>query len=168
VPDTLPCGHTLDRVENDEVAADEHERCAPEVFELDVPMLHAPKAHGPASKPGEPLNANWRLHWTSYNERVGAIRHGVVTAARKAGIPTCRHLTVGLNYRPGDNRRRDADNLWPTLKACCDALARGPRRDWVGLELVPDDTPEHMTKQAPVIVPGPGPRRLWLTVEVTR
>ena len=173
MPDTLPCGHT----EAEAQRSTRHELCnvpesvltgQPEVFELDVPMLLHPKAHGPASKPCEPLNANWRLHWTSYNERVGAIRHGVVSAARQAGIPKARHLTVGLHYRPGDNRRRDADNLWPTLKACCDALARGPRRDWVGLELVPDDTPQYMTKHAPVIHTGPGPRRLWLTVEVTR
>lgn len=142
--------------------------CKPVVFQLDVPMLVHPKAHGPASQPCEPLNANWRLHWTSYNERVGAIRHGIVTAAKAAKIPVCRHLTVTLHYRPGDNRRRDADNLTPTLKAACDALARGPRRDWVGLELVPDDTPAHMTKRMPEIHPGPGPRRLWLTVEVQR
>ncbi|GAB3472106.1 RusA family crossover junction endodeoxyribonuclease [Actinophytocola sediminis] len=165
---TLPCGHTLDGIENDEVSADEHDRCAPEVFELDVPMLLHPKAHGPRSQPGEPLNANWRMHWKSYNERVGVIRHGVVTAALAAKVPHARHLTVQLHYRPGDQRRRDADNLWPVLKAACDALARGPRRDWVGLELVPDDTPEHMTKLTPVIHPRAGERRLWITVEVQR
>jgi hypothetical protein len=83
-----------------------------------------------------------------------------------ASIPQCRHLTVQLHYAPGDNQPRDADNLWPTLKAAADALAHNGRG--IGLDLVPDDTPAHMTKVAPVIHPGPGPRRLWLTVEVTR
>jgi crossover junction endodeoxyribonuclease RusA len=81
-------------------------------------------------------------------------------------VPACSHLTVTLHYAPGDNRRRDADNLAPTLKAACDALARGPRRDWIGLELVPDDTPRYMTKHMPVIHPGAGERRLWLEIEV--
>ncbi|HEU5475681.1 MAG TPA: hypothetical protein VFV67_34000 [Actinophytocola sp.] len=137
-------------------------------FQIEVPMLRPPHAHGPASAVCEPLNANWRLHWQSRRERVALVRHGVMVAAKNAGVPAGRHLTVTLHYQPGDNRRRDADNLVPTLKAACDALARGRRRDWVGLDLVPDDTPEHMTKRMPVIHPGPGVRRLWLEIEVTR
>lgn len=139
-----------------------------EVFEVDVPMLVGPGQHGPAAQLCEPLNANWRLHFRDRAARVAAVRWGVARAAKLAKIPAGRHLTVTLHYQPGDNRRRDADNLVPTLKAACDALARGKRRDWIGLELVPDDTPEHMTKRMPVIHPGPGVRRLWLTVEVQR
>lgn len=134
------------------------------VFEVEVPMIRI--EHG--KPPVPPLNGNDRIHYHTRAQRVGIVRRVVMDNARDAGIPVCEHLTVTLHYAPGDNRRRDADNLWPTLKAACDALARGPRRDWVGLELVPDDTPEHMTKLAPVIHPGPGVRRLWLTVEVTR
>ncbi|ALG07648.1 hypothetical protein [Kibdelosporangium phytohabitans] len=136
---------------------------APTVYEIDVPMI--PTRRG-AMVP--PLTANMRLHWRAEAHRIRNVRELVANTANDAGIPQCQHLTVQLHYRPGDNRRRDADNLYPTFKAACDALARGPRRDWVGLELVPDDTPEHMTKLAPVIHPGPGDRRLWLTVEVTR
>lgn len=103
-----------------------------------------------------------------HRHRTSLIREAVHIRAKAARIPTSSHLTVTLHYAPGDNRRRDADNLWPTLKAACDALARGPRRDWVGLDLVPDDTPQHMTKHAPVIHPGKGERRLWIEVEITR
>lgn len=134
-------------------------------FELDVPMVR-PSPRSLELVP--PLSANGRLHWRVVSKRIKLIRERIVVEARRAHLPVCRHMTVQLHYRPGDNRRRDADNLYPTFKAACDALARGPRRDWVGLELVPDDTPEHMTKLAPVIHPGPGVRRLWLTVEVTR
>jgi crossover junction endodeoxyribonuclease RusA len=139
-------------------------------FEVDVPML-PPPSRGRGRSVGqirEPLNANTRYHQYDRARRVKHVRECVLMYARVARIPKCQHLTVQLHYAPGDNHRRDADNLWPTLKAACDALARGPRRDWVGLELVPDDTPEYMTKLAPVIHPGPGKRRLWLEVEVTR
>ena len=134
------------------------------VFELDVPMLPPPKAR--TTRPCEPLNANWRLHYHERARRTRIIRDGVLVAARAARIPAGRHLTVALHYQPGDNRRRDEDNLYPTLKAACDALARGPRREWIGLELVPDDTSAHMTKLSPIIHLGRGERRLWITVEV--
>jgi crossover junction endodeoxyribonuclease RusA len=126
------------------------------VYEVDVPLRRG--------KP--PLTSNQRIHHMDRSTRTLEVRHAVMTAARAAKIPAGRHLVVVLHYAPGDRRRRDADNLVPTLKAACDALARGPRRDWVGLELVPDDTPEYMTKHMPVIHPGPGKRRLWITVEV--
>jgi crossover junction endodeoxyribonuclease RusA len=132
------------------------------IFEIDVPMMRR-RTGGPLEPP---LSANDRWHYTQRAQRTTVIRLGVRDAARKAGIPASRHLTVTLHYAPGDNRRRDEDNLVPTLKAACDALARGPRRTWIGLELVPDDTPQYMTKRMPVIHPGPGERRLWLEVEV--
>lgn len=137
----------------------------PVMFQVEVPLYV--RHLGDVGTP--PLTANQRLHWRDQARRVRMVREQVmIGAAPIRATPPIRHLTVTLHYRPGDNRRRDADNLWPTLKAACDALARGPRRDWVGLELVPDDTPEYMTKRAPVIHPGPGKRRLWLTVEVQR
>lgn len=98
------------------------------------------------------------------------IRETVTTLAKAAHLPAGSHIEVTLHYRPRDNRRRDADNLWPTLKAVCDALSRG-RRDWVGLELVPDDTPEHMTKHTPVIHPGRpnvgSSARMWIELDIT-
>ena len=133
-----------------------------EVYELDVPMIQ--EKGGLKLVP--PLTANQRLHFRAERQRTKLIREGVALAARAAKIPKSQHLIVQLHYRPGDNRRRDEDNLYPTMKACCDALARGPRRDWVGLELVPDDTPRYMTKLGPKIHAGPGKRRLWLTVEI--
>jgi crossover junction endodeoxyribonuclease RusA len=138
------------------------------VYEVDVPLMLPPLSRwtGPKAQPCEPLNANTTYHRYERASRVRLVREAVLIRAKQARIPSGTHVTVGLHYAPGDNRRRDADNLWPTLKAACDALARGPRRDWVGLELVPDDTPEYMTKLAPKIHPGKGKRRLWLTVEV--
>lgn len=142
-------------------------------FEVPVPLMpvHRPRKRGgvPYHTPaplGPPLSANWRLHWRETARRVQETREAVTTAAAARRIPPGSHLAVQLHYRPADNRSTtDSDNLAPTLKACCDALARG--RAGVGLALVPDDKPEHMTKPGPVIHPPGKPARMWLVVEVT-
>ncbi len=97
------------------------------------------------------------------NRAVQQVRETVAWLARE--IPAGRFLAVTLVYAPGDNRDRDDDNLMPLVKHCADALSRG-RRDWIGLALVPTDTPRHMSKRA-VIEPPPHPAGLWLRVEVT-
>jgi crossover junction endodeoxyribonuclease RusA len=119
----------------------------------------------PYQRPPSALTGNTRSHWRSRSSQARAVRTDVAMLARSAGIPKAEHLTVELVWSPGDRRRRDADNLWPLLKVACDALARG-RADWVGLELVPDDTPAFMTKRAPRIA-GPdesGECGMWLYV----
>jgi crossover junction endodeoxyribonuclease RusA len=117
----------------------------------------------PWPRPPAGLEGNARVHWRTEHKAKAMVRQTVTLLARAARIPHADHLTVQLVWAPGDNRRRDADNLWPLLKICCDCLARGPRRDWVGLELVPDDTPKWMTKLAPHIEPPPA-RGMWLHV----
>lgn len=112
----------------------------------------------PYQRPPKSLVGNSRHHWRQRSADTQQVRADVMQLAKAAHlhqIDGIRHVTAELVWAPGDRRRRDADNLWPLLKVCCDALARGPRRDWVGLELVPDDTPEHMTKMAPRIDPPP-------------
>lgn len=114
----------------------------------------------------DPLQGNSRSHWRSRAHATKEVIEAVAWLAKAQQIPQADHITVTLTWAPGDNRRRDADNLWPLLKVCCDALARGPRADLPGLHLVPDDTPEFMTKLAPVIAPPPA-AGLWLDLEVT-
>lgn len=122
----------------------------------------------PYDRPPKGLQANGG-HGNRFSHAADTkrVRAAVTRLATEAAIPQCAHLTVQLEWAPGDRRRRDADNLWPLLKVCCDALAKGPRKDWVGLELVPDDTPQYMTKHAPRIV-GPDvtpDRGMWLIVD---
>jgi crossover junction endodeoxyribonuclease RusA len=118
--------------------------------------------------PRPPLRSNDRRHWRKQAEIVATVRKAVVVLALNAKMPYGDHLTVQLHYAPGARTRMDSHNLHPTVKACVDALARGKRRDWVGLELVPDDTDEFVTILAPQIhyPPEPGPK-CWLTVEVS-
>lgn len=121
-----------------------------------VPMMW----RGPSRPPEPMLSANQRLHWRSRAARTKTIRHTVAYRAQQLNLGQVGRLTVTLHYRPGDNRRRDPSNLVSTQKPAVDGL--------VDAGLVPDDTPRYVTERMPIIHPGPGPRELWLEIEVTR
>lgn len=133
----------------------------PTTFRLDLPYETPPKA----------LWGNTRSHWRGRSADTRRVRNDVLTLATAAGLhqldAPVAHVTVSLTWAPGDRRRRDEDNLWPLFKACCDALARGPRRDWIGLEVVPDDTRQYMAKEKPQILPPPTPKGMWLDITLT-
>ena len=121
----------------------------------------------PYERPPKSLVGNSRHHWRQRSKDTLQVRTDVTFLARAAHlhqIDGIRHVTVELVWAPGDRRRRDADNLWPLLKAVADAIARGNRKDWTGLELVPDDTPEHMTKLAPRIDPPPATKGMYVHI----
>jgi crossover junction endodeoxyribonuclease RusA len=121
----------------------------------------------PYEAPPKPLTGNYRSR--NYKAKAAATRQLrqyvklLAQAAYLHRIQGIQHVTVELVWAPGDNRRRDADNLWPMLKVAADGLARG-RRDWVGLDLVPDDTPQYMEKKAPRIDPPPAEKGMLLHV----
>ncbi len=119
----------------------------PMTYELDIPLWH--------DKP--PLTLNQRLHWRARAQRTRLIRDTTAWTARSLHIGPQHHITVQLHYHPGDNRRRDTDNLVPTQKPAIDGL--------VDAGVIPDDTPDHITWRAPTIHPGPGDRRLWITIQ---
>lgn len=74
-----------------------------------------------------PLTLNQRLHW-AVKDRIRRDLHrtaqlqliGPVRAARRSGVAL--PLTVTLEWRVTDRRRRDNDNISPTLKVCADVL----------------------------------------------
>lgn len=119
----------------------------------------------PYQRPPAGLTGNTRVHWRDKAAHTAMVRRDVATLARAAGIPRADRLKVELFWSPGDRRRRDEDNLAPLLKVVCDALSRG-RKDWTGLELVPDDTHRFMDKPMPrILTPEESPvRGMWLTV----
>lgn len=120
------------------------------VYEVEIPLhLNRP-----------PLNHNYRLHWREKAKRTVVVRSLVYLNARHRKLPKgVEHITVQLHYAPGDRRtRRDGPNLTATSKPAIDGL--------VDAGIVPDDTAEFVTELMPVIHPGPGVRRMWLTVEV--
>jgi hypothetical protein len=150
------------------------------VYDLELPLFAAPYRHRKDSKGRTicrtrapqtgPYNLNWSLNRWTKHEMSQTIVDTVMIRARNARIPKCERLTVQLHWAPGDDRSADSDNLAPSFKHACDALARPVRKTgkgpaWKGLHLVPDDKPEFMRKLEPVIHPGTGHKRLlWLRV----
>ncbi|MDG3012168.1 hypothetical protein G4X40_18665 [Rhodococcus sp. D2-41] len=105
------------------------------------------------------LSLNGRDHYRVKAKKVAQIRHDVATLIRERQIEPAGHVRVELHYRPRDNRRRDEDNLVGDLKAICDGL--------VDAGLVPDDTPEWMSKIMPILhraERGVG-SQMWLAVD---
>lgn len=151
-PLSAACGHQLPSL-----GKLEHHR-------IELPYPDYPRA------PALSLNSRGS-RWVT-NTAVQQVRGDVTYLARE--IKPGKHVIAHIGWRPRKPGRQDSDNLSMMLKACCDGLARGPRRPTVrnkgmaiGLDLVPDDSPAHMTKLAPVILPD-GPPGMWLTVLVTR
>lgn len=108
-----------------------------------------------------PLSLNDRMHRQAKARITRRVRLEVALLARSARLPRgAGHVTVTLHYAPRDDRRRDTDNLVATSKPCFDGL--------VDAGLVPDDTPQWMSKPEPVIHPktGTGRGKLWLDIEV--
>lgn len=91
-----------------------------------------------------PLTANQRLHWRKKASITAAVRESTRLLARH--IPDLGRCEVTLTWFVTDRRRRDADNVVPTLKAMCDGL--------VDAGVVADDVPAVMVKHMPVIEMG--------------
>ncbi len=91
-----------------------------------------------------PLTANQRLHWSKKAKITKRVRRRGRTEAENLAIPALAHAEVHLAWHVSDRIRRDVDNVVPTLKALCDGL--------VDALVVPDDTPDLMTKLMPQIV----------------
>ena len=114
----------------------------------------------PLSYTTPPLNANQRLHWAKKAKITREIRHEVCWRLKALRLPPAKRIACELHYVPKANRRRDIDNLVPTLKVACDGV--------VDSGLVLDDTPEFMHKSMPVIhrAVKDADRRLWLRITI--
>lgn len=92
-----------------------------------------------------PLTLNQRMHW-SHRARVSKQIHAEIAShVTLAAIPRLDRPTVTLHYIPRDKRRRDADNIVPTSKACVDGLRV--------CGVLDEDTPDHVDHRMPVIEP---------------
>lgn len=85
-----------------------------------------------------PLTLNQRMHWAPKHKLNRQVRDQAAYLARHHGIPPLGRCRVELTWVVADRRRRDADNIQPTLKAICDGL--------VDAGIVTDDTPDLMQK----------------------
>lgn len=91
-------------------------------------------------------------------EEVKTAKEQARWAIRAARLPKLAGANITLCLRVGDMRRRDADNLAPTLKVCQDALVLEgvlPDDSWV---CVPSAT-------CRILPPASEPAAMWLAVE---
>ncbi|QSM01243.1 RusA-like resolvase [Microbacterium phage NoodlelyBoi] len=89
-----------------------------------------------------PLSENSRMNRYARARLVKELRTTAGWWARSLRV-RAEHVEVRLVWVVTDARKRDEDNVVPTLKALCDGLVDGG--------LVPDDTPQYMTKRMPTI-----------------
>lgn len=91
-------------------------------------------------------------------KRVRGVRQHARELAEAAHIPTLQRWTCVLNYRPRDNRARDAMNLYATFKPLVDGL--------VEAGVAAGDDRRYFVDTPPVIhdaITGE-PGRMWLEV----
>lgn len=79
-----------------------------------------------------PLSLNGREHWSVRNRIGKTVRQAAWALARQQKVPPMQAIIIELVWFKGDNRRADADNMAPTLKALQDGL--------VAARVVPDDS----------------------------
>lgn len=110
-----------------------------------------------------PLSLNDRFQTVAgrraHSALVARVRSDTATLVRAARIPKQAAIHLRLHYRPGDKRRRDADNLTATLKPAIDGI--------VTAGVVPDDCAPYVDWSRPVIhAPVKGKDgALWLVIE---
>ncbi|MES2211005.1 MAG: hypothetical protein V4515_12635 [Chloroflexota bacterium] len=83
------------------------------------------------------LNANRGMHWAERAETVKIWRDAAHIHARAMKLPKALgriHILATLHFT--ENRKRDAHNYYPTLKACVDGL--------VDYGLIADDNDDHL------------------------
>lgn len=111
----------------------------------------------PLPYPRPPLNLNQRMHWAPRNRLTQQIKSDAHTLARYGKLPKgLDRVRIVLHWQPTTERRRDNDNITPTLKAAIDGL--------VQYGLVADDDSTHV-ESATVIEPRAAKAAVWLTIE---
>jgi crossover junction endodeoxyribonuclease RusA len=79
---------------------------------------------------------NDRGHWSVRYRAGAAVKDAAIVLARQARIPCLACVSVVVEYRPPDRRRRDADNLAAAGKAAIDGI--------VLAGVLPDDDAGHV------------------------
>lgn len=112
--------------------------------------------------PKNPIPANGqRGTWHAHARRVKAVRQLAFFLARVARIDgrMYPHVDIALTWHVTTNRRRDADNLVPVMKAMVDGLTEAG--------VIPDDNDTIVTRHMPRIVPAPaGATAGWMELTI--
>lgn len=101
-----------------------------------------------------PLRANDRRSWQAQHRARAEVLDAARYAVRAARITPIVGANVALHWRPANNRRQDADGMFPTLKVSVDAVV---------LEgVLPDDCWVNVPAMTCRIHEPDGEPRIWL------
>jgi len=106
-----------------------------------------------------PLSLNDRMHWRKKSSITSALRSATTLLLRAKRVPPLEYAVVRLEWVVPTRTRRDSDNPIATLKVCADAL--------VDAGVLPDDTPQYVSKRETDIVYEKGSARLTFIVTGT-
>jgi len=120
-------------------------------------MPHGYTIHLPHTRP--PLTSNQRFHWRKKASITADLRLQVHRLLMLANVPPMRKAQIELVWVVKDRRRRDVDNVVPTLKVCADAA--------VDAGVIQDDTPEFCVKVMPTIKHDPWADTAHLELRIT-
>lgn len=106
------------------------------------------------------LSANGRLHWGERSRRTSYVRNLFASEwahLRARGTAPLEYAYLSAIWTFPSNRRRDLENLAPTLKAAIDGVVSGPTGfpRWKGI--LPDDSHEYLVGPDPRVT-DPDPR----------
>jgi hypothetical protein len=102
------------------------------------------------------LNANRRQYWAAKAKLTRALREAALVCARRDHVPALDRAHIVVEYRPGDRRRRDVHNLYPSAKAAVDGL--------VDAGVLPDDADQYLVGPDMRLGPVEKPGRLVLHI----
>lgn len=71
-----------------------------------------------------PISQNSRMHWAPANKIKQEIKRSSAWLARSEKMPHLERIRVTIEWIVNDRRRRDVDNMAPTLKAAIDGLVQ--------------------------------------------
>lgn len=101
---------------------------------MSAPTAPATVAHVLVDLRAEALTANRRVHWTVRQSRSRLLRRKGLYAAH--GLPRLQRARLTVEVTWPDGRRRDVDNLRPTIKPIVDGM--------VDAGVLPDDDDTHL------------------------
>lgn len=113
-----------------------------------------------------PLSLNDRGRWQTFTARKKAIRDEIITLVRQANIPRQAHISARMIWTVPTRHDRDEDNTMATMKVVWDALI-DPRPKRPGAGIVPEDTPQYMTKPMTEIRYEKGVSKVDIEIEGT-
>jgi len=104
-----------------------------------------------------PLSLNRRLHWAREASLKQDLKHAAFVYVKQAKVPRLERAIITLHWVPRDNRRRDTDNPYPTIKSIIDGIVKAG--------VVKDDSSAYVQSSIVIDKPNKTDPHLYVTIE---